>query len=163
LNRMGPSVRRAYWNSSVLPRILVVIAMLMTPHLSPALESRTCAKNIHEMNQLWGDPAFPLRWRETSMSDGKPLVLSIEEKKGKLHIQFVKEKEGLWAESTGYICQVGQTLEIEFTGDEIRLGPAANWVLKLAMNNGGKFSLKKMGSAEMSIKTSGWQGLFSSK
>jgi hypothetical protein len=36
-------------------------------------------------------------------------------------------------------------------------------VLKLAMSNGGKFSLKKMGSEEMSIKTSGWQGLFSSK
>ena len=154
---------RTYWNPSVVFRILPLIVMLVLPLVSPALEARTCAKNIHEVNQLWGDSAFPLRWRETSMSDGKPLVLSIEEKKGKLHIQFVKEKEGLWAESTGQICQAGQALEIEFTGDEIRLGPAANWVLKLAMNNGGKFSLEKIGSEELRIKTSGWQGFFSSK
>jgi hypothetical protein len=91
----------------VVPKILPLIVMLVLPLVSPALEARTCAKNIHEVNQLWGDSVFPLRWRETSMSDGKPLVLSIEEKKGKLHIQFVKEKEGLWAESTGQICQAG--------------------------------------------------------
>jgi len=141
----------------------VVAAMLVLPNSSDASESRPCAKNIPELNQVWGDAAFPLKWQETSMSDGKPLVVSIQEKNGKLHLQFVKAMEGLWAESTGFICPVGNELEIEFSGDEIRLGPAANWLIKLAIGNGGKFSLQRIGPQQLRIKTSGWQGLFSSK
>jgi len=141
----------------------VVAAMLLMPHSSDATEPRACAKNIPQLNQLWGAAAFPLTWQETSMSDGKPLVVSIQEKNGKLHLQFVKAMEGLWAESTGFICPVGNELEIEFTGDDIQLGPAANWLIKLAIGNGGKFSLQRIGPQQLRIKTSGWQGLFSSK
>jgi hypothetical protein len=137
--------------------------MLLHPSSTLALEAGHCAKNIQEINQVWGGLAFPLKWKETSMSDGKPLLVSIQEKNGKFNLRFVKEKEGLWAESTGLICQVGGELEIEFTGNEIRLGPAANWLLKLAIGNGGKFSLKKIGDEELRIKAGGWQGLFSSK
>ena len=152
------------WLTSPKVRLAcVVAAMLLMPHSSGASEPRPCAKNIPELNQVWGDTAFPLKWQETSMSDGKPLVVSIQEKNGKLHLQFVKALEGLWAESTGYICPVGNELEIEFTGDDIRLGPAANWLIKLAIGNGGKFSLQRIGPQQLRIKTSGWQGLFSSK
>ena len=103
-----------------------------------------------------------MRWKETSMTDGKPLVVSMHEKNGGIHLQFIKEKEGLWAEGTGLICQAGKEFEIEFKSGEIRLGPAANWLLKLGLANGGKFSLTKIGSDQLRIKTSGWQGHFSS-
>jgi len=143
--------------------IALFFVLLVQARSGHALDVRSCAKNIQEINQVWGGAAFPLKWRETSMSDGKSLVVSIQEKNGKFHLQFVKEQEGLWAETTGLICQVGNELEIEFSGDEIRLGPAANWLLKVAIGHGGKFSLKKLGSEELRIKTGGWQGLFSSK
>jgi len=144
-------------------RLACVVAAMLLPHSSDASESRPCAKTIPELNQVWGDTAFPLKWQETSMSDGKPLVVTIQEKNGKFHLQFVKAMEGLWAESTGYICPVGNELEIEFTGDDIRLGPAAHWLIKVAIGNGGKFSLQRIGPHQLRIKTSGWQGLFSSK
>jgi hypothetical protein len=152
-----------YWFTARKVRLVCVVAAMLLAHSSHASESRTCAKNIAELNQVWGDAAFPLKWQETSMSDGKPLAVSIQEKNGKLHLQFVKAMEGLWAESTGLICPVGNELEIEFTGDEIRLGPAANWLIKLAIGSGGKFSLQRIGPHQLRIKTSGWQGLFSSK
>lgn len=126
-------------------------------------QDQPCAKNIHELNLAWGHSPFPLKWRETSMSDGKPLVVSIQERNGGLLVQFVKEKEGLWAESTGVICQAGTELEIEFTGDQIRLGPAANWLIRMAIGRGGKFSLGRVEGDHLRIQTRGWQGLFSSK
>ena len=97
------------------------------------------------------------------MSDGKPLVVSIQERNGGFFVQFVKEKEGLWAESTGVICQAGSELEIEFNGDQLRLGPAANWLIRMAIGGGGKFSLSRVEGDQLRIQTRGWQGLFSSK
>jgi hypothetical protein len=142
--------------------ILFYCFLFLQPLVSHSLDAKTCVKNIHDINLAWGSPSFPLKWKETSMSDGKPLVVTILEKNDSIFLTFVKEKEGLWAESTGLICQVGNDLEIEFTGNQIRFGPAANWVLKLAIGNGGKFSLRRTGNEGLQIKTSGWEGLFSS-
>jgi len=158
---MGPPGN--YWLTAPMVRLACALAVMLLAQSSHSSESLPCAKNISELNQVWGDTAFPLKWQETSMSDGKPLVVTIQEKNGKFHLQFVKAMEGLWAESTGYICPVGNELEIEFTGDDIRLGPAANWLIKVAIGNGGKFSLQRIGPHQLRIKTSGWQGLFSSK
>ncbi|NQW93460.1 MAG: hypothetical protein HQ446_05430 [Polaromonas sp.] len=94
------------------------------------------------------------------MSDGKPLTVAILEKNNSLHLQFIKDKEGLWAESRGVICQAGSELGIEFTREQIRFGPAANWVLKVAMGNGGKFVLNRVDAGKLQITTNGWQGVF---
>lgn len=128
---------------------------------SEARELPTCAATISELRALLGDQTFPLKWEETTMSDGKPLLMSIFEKNGSLFLEFIKTREGLWAESTGAICKTGAGLEIRFTEEQIRVGPAANWVLRSLLGRGGKFSLTKSGSEQLQIATSGWNGIFS--
>jgi hypothetical protein len=71
---------------------------------------------------MTGEPAFPLKWTETTMGDGKPLLVSISERQGVLALEFTKTREGLWAESTGVICPSGVDLEIVFSREQIRLG-----------------------------------------
>jgi hypothetical protein len=110
---------------------------------------------------MLGDQTFPLKWEETTMDDGKPLVVSILEINGHLVWEFIKTREGLWAESVGAICKTGTDLETKFTGEQIRLGSAANWVLHLALQDGGKFILTRIGTGQLRIATSGWNGVFS--
>jgi hypothetical protein len=123
--------------------------------------SQTCAATISELRVMLGDQTFPLKWEETSMDDGKPMVVSILENNGYLFLEFIKTREGLWAESAGVICKTGKDFETRFTGEQIRMGPAANWVLRSALGNGGKFTLTRIGSEQLRIATSGWSGIFS--
>jgi hypothetical protein len=127
---------------------------------SHAHENPTCAATVMELRALLGDPAFPLKWEEITMGDGKPLLVSIREKKGLLLLDFIKTREGPWAESTGAICKTGADMEIKFTGEQIRLGLAANWLVRLSLVNGGKFTLTKLGTEQLRIATHGWNGIF---
>jgi hypothetical protein len=130
---------------------------------SEAHESQTCAATISELRVMLADQAFPLKWEETSMEDGKPLVVSIHEKNGNLFLEFVKTREGLWAESASVICKTGTDIETRFTAKQIRLGPAANWVLRYALGSGGRFTLTRIGPEQLQIATSGWSGVFSAR
>ncbi|MBT9540854.1 hypothetical protein [Thiobacillus sp.] len=121
----------------------------------------TCAATVGELGVMLGNQIFPLKWEETSMDDGKPLVMSIVENNGSLFMEFTKTGEGLWAESRGVICKTGTDFEARFTGEQIRLGPAAGWILRQALKNGGKFKLTKLGSDQLRIATSSWSGIFS--
>jgi hypothetical protein len=94
------------------------------------------------------------------MDDGKPLLVSILEKNGSLWLEFIKTREGLWAQSAGVICRSGQDFETRFGPEQIRLGPAANWVLRFALANGGKFTLTRLGSDKLRIAGGGWSGTF---
>ncbi|TRZ63809.1 MAG: hypothetical protein D4S02_12080 [Rhodocyclaceae bacterium] len=120
-----------------------------------------CATTIGELRALLRDQAFPLKWEEISMDDGKPLMVAILEKHGSLALEFIKTREGLWAESTGMICQAGANLETNFAAGQIRLGPAANMLLRYALGNGGKFTLTRVESQRIRIATAGWNGMFS--
>jgi hypothetical protein len=140
--------------------LLIVLPLLLSLN-SPAREPPTCAATISQLRTLLGDQTFPLKWEETTMKDGKPLLVTIFEKNDLLFLQFMKAREGLWAESAGVICKTSAGLEIQFTGEQIRLGPAANWVLRYALGSGGKFTLVKAGSEQLRIATSGWSGMFS--
>lgn len=137
--------------------LLLLLSLNGEVHASPA-----CATTLNELEIMLGDQAFPLAWEETTMDDGKPLVMSIIEKNGSLFLEFTKTGEGLWAASSGVICKTGADFEARFSGKQIRLGPAANWIVRHALRNGGKFTLTKLGSDQLRIATSSWSGTFSS-
>ncbi len=140
-----------------LPLLLLPLALSS----SEAREWTACAATIVELRALIGDQSFPLQWEETSMNDGKPLVVSIIERNESLHLEFMKTREGLWAESGGVMCKSGTDFEARFTGEQVRIGPAANWVLRYALGRGGKFTLTRLGSDQLRIATAGWNGVFS--
>ena len=95
------------------------------------------------------------------MADGKPLRVAISERHGSLFMEFVKAGEGLWAQSSGRICKAGPHLEARFGAEQVRLGPAANWVLRAALGRGGQFTLTRLGPDRLRIATTGWSSTFS--
>lgn len=119
-----------------------------------------CAATLDQLEKLLGQ-ALPQTWTETTMDDGKPLVMSIAEGEGSLVLAFTKTGEGLWAESTVTLCESGAKLEARFSRQQIRLGPAAGWLLRSALRNGGKFILTQLAANELHIATRGWSGRFS--
>jgi hypothetical protein len=125
-----------------------------------AVASPVCVTSINELKNVLGDQRATLQWEETSMNDGKPLVVSIFESKGALVLEFVKTKEGLWAEGTGAICGSGADLEINFGKDQLRMGPASGWLLRSLLGQGGKFTLTRLGAEQLRIATSSWSGTF---
>jgi hypothetical protein len=104
---------------------------------------------------MTGESAFPLKWTETTMGDGKPLVVSISERQGMLALEFTKTREGLWAESTGVICRSGGDLEIVFSREQVRLGPAANWLMRQITRSRGDLPDIKTGSRSAEDRNGG--------
>lgn len=141
-----------------LARLLLL--SLMAAGSSHASETQKCATSLVELRALLGAPGFAPTWEETTMGDGKPLVVSIGEKNGALLLVFTKSREGLWAESVGALCQTGADLEIRFGRQQIRIGPAAGWVVRQALGGGGTFTLTMLGAGRLKITTSGWDGIF---
>jgi len=125
-----------------------------------AMAAPSCVTSINELRNVLGDQRALLQWEETSMNDGKPLVVSIFESKGALVLEFVKTKEGLWAEGTGAVCSSGTDLEISFDKNQLRMGPASGWLLRSLLGQGGKFTLTRLGADQLRIATSGWSGTF---
>ncbi len=125
-----------------------------------AMAAPSCVTSINELRNVLGDQRASLQWEETSMNDGKPLVVSIFESKGALVLEFVKTQEGLWAEGTGAVCSRGVDLEISFNRDQLRMGPASGWLLRSLLGQGGKFTLTRLGVDQLRIATSGWSGTF---
>jgi hypothetical protein len=145
------ALQRSYW---------VLCLGLLLFQSSQAQATPACAATVGELRLLLGEPSFPLVWEETSMDDGKPLRVTILEREGALWLEFIKAREGLWAKSAGVICRLGEGFETRFGPGQIHMGPAANWVLRLALANGGKFTLAKLGSDKLRIAGGGWSGTF---
>ena len=142
-------------------RYFLMLLVLLLSDSSEARESPTCAASINELRLVVGDETFPLKWVETTMTDQKPLVVSILERNGTLLLEFIKTSEGLWVESAGVICSKDADLEIRFTAEQIRMGPAANWLLRSLLGNDGKFTMTKLGHGQFRLTTNGWSGIFS--
>lgn len=136
------------------------LLLLLSLHDAEAA-TPVCAATIRELGSLLGEKALPQTRAETTMDDGKPLVMSIVESDGSLLLGFTKTGEGLWAESTGVICESGANFEARFSSKQIRLGPAAGWILRSSLKHGGKFTLTKLSSDQLRIATRGWSGEFS--
>ncbi|MBK8070262.1 MAG: hypothetical protein IPK27_22430 [Rhodanobacteraceae bacterium] len=137
------------------------LLLFLLPWHCAAAESPKCASTIGELESLMGAPGLPLEWAETTMDDGKPLLMSIVQGNGALMLGFTKTGEGLWAESAGVVCRSGSTFEARFSKEQIRLGPAAGWLLSQALKSGGKFTLTRLGPEQLRISTRGWRGDFS--
>jgi hypothetical protein len=125
-----------------------------------AMAAPACVTSVQELRNVLGDQRSSLQWEETSMNDGKPLVVSIFESKGALVLEFIKTKEGLWAEGTGAVCSSGANLEISFDKDQLRMGPASGWLLRGLLGQGGRFTLTRLGADQLRIATNGWSGTF---
>ena len=138
----------------------LLLLSLLWPLASHARDSQPCAASINELKNLLGDQTFPLKWEETTMNDGKPLVVTIFEKSGALSVEFIKTRQGLCAQSFGVVCKTDVDLEIRFTGEQIHFGPAAGWILRSALGHGGKFTLTRLEPKKLSISTTGWSGVF---
>jgi hypothetical protein len=151
----------------LLPRLclsryaIFVLLGLHLPASAGVLDAPDCAATIKDLRVLLGDQTFPLKWEETTMSDGKPLLVSIVEKEGALSLQFIKTSEGLWAQAAGVLCKAGSDFEVRFAAEQVRVGPAAHWVLRFALGGGGKFTLTTLGANQLRIATNGWSGTFS--
>ena len=94
------------------------------------------------------------------MDDGKPMLVSIEEGQGALHLQFVKRGEGQWAKGAAAICRKGETFEARMPAGSLQLGPAANWVVRMMLGDGAVFTLRLQPGRQLRIATSGWSGSF---
>ena len=134
----------------------------LLPLSAHAQAPEKCASTMVELKELLHDQAFSLKWEETTMDDGKPLVVSISEKGGVLSVEFVKQTKGLWADISGVICQTDKDLEIRFSAEQIRFGPAASQVLRYVLSPGGKFTLTRIGAKQLRVATNGWSGDFAS-
>ncbi len=128
--------------------------------LSTSLWAKTCASDMKSFRNLLQDDSYPLHWEETTADDGKPLVVKITEEKGKLFLEFVKTKEGLWASGTADICEDEGEIIAAISKDQIKLGKAAHWAIKMSMSNGAKFKLIKLKPLILKISTFGWSGEF---
>lgn len=140
-----------------------LLLTVLLPFSSHAQAPEKCVSTITDLKELLNDQAFALKWEETTMDDGKPLVVAISEKSGVLSVEFVKQTKGLWADISGVICQTDKDLEIRFTAEQIRFGPAASWVLRYMLSPGGKFSLTRIGTTQLRVATTGWSGDFAAK
>jgi hypothetical protein len=148
----GPAGRR-------LPGLPVLVALGLAL-ASPVCQARDCALTVAELRALVQQPVFPLRWQETTMQDDKPLVVTLSERDGGLHLQFVKSREGLWAEGAASVCMNNGTLEAVLSRHRISVGPAAHWLLRQSLAYGARFVLAPKPGGQLHIETPGWSGTF---
>ncbi|HSV36849.1 MAG TPA: hypothetical protein VLI46_14905 [Ramlibacter sp.] len=137
---------------------LMASILLCLPGRAGALEPHQCAASLESLKVLAADASFPLRWEEASMSDGKPLIISILEKDGLLFLEFVKTREGLWAEGAATICRGSAGLEVRF--GHLRMGPAAHWILRLSEGRERIFGMSRQARGHLQLATPGWSGAF---
>jgi hypothetical protein len=139
-------------------QLLPVLTLVCLSLRAAAFEPQHCAASLEGLGRLAGDPPLPLRWEETSMTDGKPLIVSILEKDGSLFLEFMKTREGLWAEGAAVICKKRAGLEAHII--QIRMGPAAHWILRLSEGQGRTFAISRQSTGQLQIATPGWSGVF---
>ena len=140
-----------------LGRLLVPLLCLAGPcQAAPA----ACADTLETLRVLMADPALPLRWRETTMDDGRPLVMSILERDGTLFLSFFKQEKGMWLEGAVSVCPRGAHWAARFAGRKVHVGPAAHWAMRYTLSKGAEITLTRLDSTRLRIVTAGWDGIF---
>ncbi len=126
----------------------------------PVEAAPTCAQSLAQLRALLEDAAFPLRWEETTMDDGKPLVLTMAERDGRLVLSIHKTREGAWAHGRASICSQESRLEARFVDGAASVGPAAPWTMRQAIAQELAFTLTRLGPARLEVSMGGWSGGF---
>ena len=137
----------------------VAFLLLALASIGRAQETR-CAASLSDFSRLLGNTALARHWVEVSMDDGKPLLVALGERDGRLSLEFVKTGAGLWAEISGVICPAGNDLELRVAREQIRFGPASHWTVRAMLANGGVFALRPGVRDQLHIETQGWSGRF---
>lgn len=55
-------------------KYLLYFLLLLLPLNGEAHASQTCVATVSDLGVMFGNQTFPLKWEETTMDDGKPLV-----------------------------------------------------------------------------------------
>lgn len=142
----------------------LLISLVLGGALGLALPAQAsapaCAASVDSLRALLGEPQWPLAWDETTMRDGRPLQVSLNDRAGRLHIAFVKTGEGLWAEGEAVVCRGPEGTEARFGPGGLRVTPAANWLLRLSFQGSGTVGLHVAGPRLLRITAPGWRGDF---
>ena len=116
-----------------------------------------CADNLEELHEMMGE-GFKLDWRETTANDGKPMMLNITEKGGKLHLVFDKTNEGVWGSGEIKICKNGSSYSI--VASDMQPGKKTPFLLKGAMSGNKTFNLEIPSHNNIKVSGGGWKGTF---
>lgn len=144
------------------PKYFLAILVFFCVCTAHAATGKQCASTVNELRVLLGDQNLPLHWKEVGGESMTPLMVDIHEQNGGLLLKLSKSEEGLWAESVGAICQSGAAAENQFIAEQVRLGPAASWLLRQVISPREIFTLTRMGSTRLRIAAGLWDGNFRS-
>lgn len=61
----------------------------------------------------------------------------------------------------GRVCREGAGFDVLIAAEHIRLGPAAGWLVQLALSGGARFTLARPAPTQLRLATTGWSGMFS--
>jgi hypothetical protein len=143
-----------------LPRRLLTLVLACAAIPAAGAADAGCATSVAQLRALLADPAFPLQWEETGMSDARPLLVTLEDRQAGLFISFVKTGEGLLAEGPAQVCPRADRLEARLRPEGLQLGAAASPMLKVALRSGVGVGLQRTAPGRLRIGTLGWSGDF---
>jgi hypothetical protein len=86
--------------------------------------------------------------------------MTVDEQNGSLFLRFEKTNVGLWASGTADICSGNGGVTASISRDQIQLGNAAPFILRLSLSGGANFSLRLMDDDSLQISTTGWHSVF---
>lgn len=106
------------------------------------------------------DADFSHTWHETTANDGKPVQLKMSSKNDKLYFVFEKSHDGVWAEGEVEVCSDKGGLVVKMAAADIKVGPKAPGLVRMAMHGGANFKVKVNSVSAIHVSTSGWSGDF---
>ncbi|HVE54332.1 MAG TPA: hypothetical protein VNB23_13200 [Ramlibacter sp.] len=140
-------------------RLAAALLLFLASHpVAAALPA--CAATVDGLRALLQDPAFPLTWEETTMADARPLLVTLDERDGALHLSIHKTGEGRWAAGHARVCGDASGLEARYDAASLHVGPAAGWLLRQGLQAGAAVTLRRLPAGELRIGTVGWSSRF---
>lgn len=133
-------------------KLILFSLLIFTAH------AETCVTTLDAFKKLIKHDDFPVAWIETTADDGKPLVMRISSESDKLHLEFDKTKEGIWAKGFATVCQEKNSFSAKISKDDVKWGPEAPFVMK--MRGSANFDLSFPKDTEMKVAIFGWSGTF---
>jgi hypothetical protein len=123
-----------------------------------------CTSDLKEAKTRLPVGSIERGWIETGANDGKPMVIRLIASSQELRLEFDKTQEGIWASGRATVCgsihDRDQTLSLAISSDDIRLGPAAPFLLRMAFKRGARFEITTLKDGEFQVKTTGWSSRF---